>query len=454
LIHAISFFIDRRAATTRCSDYARDLQCTIKIVFVVLQNLSLSHSMFELPRKAVEARNQVEKFFNERVLPNNRLWNEQAHAGQSVPAVENELREEAKNLGLWNMALPRLADDEPGTRLTNLEFTGVAEVLGRLEWASRVFNCHAPDVPNMELLQLFASDEQRNKWLRPLLEGEIGSSFAMTEPAVASSDPSNLETSIVRDGDEYVINGRKWFASNASHEKCELLIVVGVTNPEAAKSRRQSLILVPKNTQGVSFVRDLPVFEHISVTNLHPEFELKDVRVPASNLLGEEGAGFSIGQARLGPARLHHCMRAIGECEILISLMVKRSTERTTFGKRIDEYSSTQESISLSRIELDQCRLLVQQAAHLLDTVGNKAARKQISMIKVAVARVYQSIADRTVQLYGAKGVTNDTPAARAFTRARAFRIYDGPDEVHLQTIARLESKEQDDALLEHYFLN
>ena len=410
--------------------------------------------MFELPKKALETRDQVEKFFNDRVLPNNRLWNEQAHAGQSVPDIEIELQAEAKNLGLWNMALPRLQDDEPGTRLTNLEFTGVAEVLGRLEWASRVFNCHAPDVPNMELLQLFANEEQRAQWLIPMLEGEMGSSFAMTEPAVASSDPSNLETTIVRDGDDYVINGRKWFASNASHEKCELLVVVGVTDPDAPKSKRQSLILVPKATEGVSFIRNLPVFEHISVTNLHPELELKNVRVPVTNLLGEQGAGFSIGQARLGPARLHHCMRAIGECEVLISLMVKRSTERTTFGKRIDEYSSTQEAISLSRIELDQCRLLVQQAAHLLDTVGNKEARKQISMIKVAVARVYQSIADRAVQLYGAKGVTNDTPAARAFSRARAFRIYDGPDEVHLQTIARLESQEQEGRLLEHYFLN
>jgi acyl-CoA dehydrogenase len=414
----------------------------------------MSYKMFELPKKALEAKDQVEKFFNDRVLPNNRLWNEQAHAGQSVPDIEIELQAEAKNLGLWNMALPRLKDDEPGTRLTNLEFTGVAEVLGRLEWASRVFNCHAPDVPNMELLQLFASEEQQVQWLVPLLEGEIGSSFAMTEPAVASSDPTNLETTIVRDGDDYVINGRKWFASNASHEKCKLLVVVGVTDPDAPKSQRQSLILVPRITQGVSFVRNLPVFEHTSVTNLHPELELKNVRVPATNLLGEQGAGFSIGQARLGPARLHHCMRAIGECEVLISLMVKRSTERTTFGKRIDEYSSTQEAISLSRIELDQCRLLVQQAAHLLDTVGNKDARKQISMIKVAVARVYQSIADRTVQLYGAKGVTNDTPAARAFSRARAFRIYDGPDEVHLQTIARLESREQETASLDHYFLN
>ena len=407
--------------------------------------------MFELPPRAAEIGDQVEAFFNERVLPNNRRWQEEAAAGQANPEVERELAREARALGLWNMALPRLADDEPGTRLTNLEFTGVAEVLGRLEWASRVFNCHAPDVPNMELLQLFATDAQREAWLNPLLEGEFGSSFAMTEPAVASSDPANLETRIVRDGDEYVITGRKWFASNGSHESCRLLIVVGVTDLDAPKNRRQSMVLVPRQADGVRVVRNLPVFEHMSVTNLHPEIELDEVRVPVTNLLGEEGAGFAMGQARLGPARLHHCMRAIGECEVLISLMVMRSQERSTFGTRIDEYSSTKEAISLSRIELDQARLLVQQAEHRLDTVGNKVARKQISMIKVAVSRVYQSIADRAIQLYGARGVTSDTPAARAFTRARAFRIYDGPDEVHLQTIARLEAGEQDDRLLAHY---
>ncbi|MEO2177358.1 MAG: acyl-CoA dehydrogenase family protein [bacterium] len=420
--------------------YSEPVMCSLQVL-----------PMFELPVRALEIKAQVESFFEERILPNNKIWIEQATSGQPIPAVELELREEAQQLGLWNMALPRLTDDEPGTRLTNLEFTAVAEVLGRLEWASRVFNCHAPDVPNMELLQLFASEAQKDTWLNPLLAGEFGSAFAMTEPEVASSDPANLETSITRDGDEYVINGRKWFASNASHEKCRLIILVGVTDPDAAKSRRQSLILIPRDSDGIEFVRNIPVFEHTSVTNLHPELELNDVRVPVDNLLGEPGAGFAMGQARLGPARLHHCMRAIGECEVLISLMVKRSTERTTFGKRIDEYSSTQESISLSRIELDQCRLLVQRAAHLLDTVGNKVARKQISMIKVAVARTYQSIADRTVQLYGAKGVTSDTPAARAFNKARAFRIYDGPDEVHLQTIARLESNEQSGQGLEHY---
>ena len=407
--------------------------------------------MFELPQRALDVAEQVEHFFQQRVLPNNKLWEQQARAGQAIPEIQQTLRKEAKALGLWNMALPRLAEDEPGMRLSNLEFTAVAEILGRLEWGSHVFNCNAPDVPNMELLQLFGSDEQKQQWLQPLLEGEIGSAFAMTEPYAASSDPTNLETRIERDGDEFVVNGRKWFASNGSHANCELLILVGVTNPEGQKSQRQSLLLIPRHTPGISVIRNLPVFDHLSETNLHPELEFNNVRVPASNLLGDAGAGFAIGQARLGPARLHHCMRAIGECEVLISLMVKRSQSRSTFGKRIDEYSSTQAAISLSRIELDQCRLLVQKAAHLLDTVGNKAARKEISMIKVAVAEVYQDIADRCIQLHGARGVTGDTPAARAFGKARAFRIYDGPDEVHLQTIARLEANEQSLDGLEHY---
>ena len=407
--------------------------------------------MFELPHRALNVAEQVEHFFQQRVLPNNKLWEQQARAGQAIPEIQQTLRKEAKALGLWNMALPRLAADEPGMRLSNLEFTAVAEILGRLEWGSHVFNCNAPDVPNMELLQLFGSDEQKQQWLQPLLEGEIGSAFAMTEPYAASSDPTNLETRIERDGDEFVVNGRKWFASNGSHANCELLILVGVTNPEGQKSQRQSLLLIPRHTPGISVIRNLPVFDHLSETNLHPELEFNNVRVPASNLLGDAGAGFAIGQARLGPARLHHCMRAIGECEVLISLMVKRSQSRSTFGKRIDEYSSTQAAISLSRIELDQCRLLVQKAAHLLDTVGNKAARKEISMIKVAVAKVYQDIADRCIQLHGARGVTGDTPAARAFGKARAFRIYDGPDEVHLQTIARLEANEQSLDGLEHY---
>ncbi|MCB1742480.1 MAG: acyl-CoA dehydrogenase family protein [Gammaproteobacteria bacterium] len=410
--------------------------------------------MFELPDRALKVRAQVEMFFQEQVLPNNRLWHQQLEQGQVVPDIERSLRAQAQGLGLWNMALPQLADDEPGLRLSNLEFTPVAEILGRLSWGSRVFNCHAPDVPNMELLQRFATPDQRLRWLMPLLEGNTASAFAMTEPDVASSDPSNLQTRIVREGDEWVVSGRKWFSSNASHPDCSFLIVVGVTDPDAPKNRRQSMLIVPRDAPGLQVVREVPVFGVLHGNERHPELLFDEVRVPADNLLGEPGAGFAMGQARLGPARLHHCMRAIGECEVLIALMLQRSTRRTTFGTRVDAYSSTQQAISLSRIELDQARLLVQQAAWLLDQLGNKVARKQISMIKVAVARTYQSIADRAVQIFGAKGVTGDVPAARAFARARAFRIYDGPDEVHLQTIARLEAAEQSLEGLEHYYLD
>ncbi|MCH9674860.1 MAG: acyl-CoA dehydrogenase family protein, partial [Gammaproteobacteria bacterium] len=306
--------------------------------------------MFELPERALRVRDQVDEFFHQRILPNNQRWHDEAVDGAYEPAIERELREEAKSLGLWNMALPRLSDDAPGTRLSNLEFTAVAEVLGRLPWASRVFNCHAPDVPNMELLQLFARPDQQARWLHPLLDGDISSAFAMTEPGVASSDPANLGTSITCDGDEWVINGRKWFSSNASRPDCKFLIVVGVTDPEARRSRQHSLVIVPTETPGFSVKRNLSVFGEYSPTSTHPEIEFNDVRVPASNMLGDAGAGFAIGQARLGPARLHHCMRAIGECEVLLSLMVKRSAERSTFGHRIDSYSSTKEAIALSRI--------------------------------------------------------------------------------------------------------
>ena len=301
--------------------------------------------MFELPQRALNVAEQVEHFFQQRVLPNNKLWEQQARAGQAIPEIQQTLRKEAKALGLWNMALPRLAADEPGMRLSNLEFTAVAEILGRLEWGSHVFNCNAPDVPNMELLQLFGSDEQKQQWLQPLLEGEIGSAFAMTEPYAASSDPTNLETRIERDGDEFVVNGRKWFASNGSHANCELLILVGVTNPEGQKSQRQSLLLIPRHTPGISVIRNLPVFDHLSETNLHPELEFNNVRVPASNLLGDAGAGFAIGQARLGPARLHHCMRAIGECEVLIGLMVendRKAEARLESDRRVQLYDGDQ----------------------------------------------------------------------------------------------------------------
>jgi len=393
--------------------------------------------------KATAVKTAVEAFFDQKILPNHHLWSEQAET-QEQPDIEVSLRAEAKALGLWNLGLPRLTEDEPGTQLNNLEFTDIAETLGRLPWASRVFNSHAPDTPNMELLQLFGSDMQKEAYLRPLLEGECGSCFSMTEPEVASADPSNLRTSIESDGDNYLINGRKWFSSNGSMEKTRFSILVGVTNPDAPKSQRQSLIIVPLNAPGVVVERDVPVFGRVHKTNAHTQFKFTNVRVPKDHLIGEEGAGFAIGQARLGPARLHHCMRAIGECEVLITLMISRAQNRTTFGQQVDGYSSTKEAVALSRIELDQARLMVKHAAWLLDNVGNKAARKEISMIKVATFKTYQAIADRAIQLFGASGITSDSPAAAAFVRARGLRIADGPDEVHLQTIYRLESQEQD----------
>ncbi len=407
--------------------------------------------MQTISNEARAVQDAVEQFFAERILPNHHLWLEQSGIHEE-PEIESQLRHEARELGLWNLALPRLADDEPGTRLTNYEFTGVAEILGRLPWASRVFNSHAPDTPNMELLQLFGTPMQKTTFLKPLLEGDCGSCFSMTEPEVASSDPNNLQTRIERDGDDYVINGRKWFSSNGSLEKTRFSILVGVSDPEAPKSQRQSLIIVPLDTPGVHVERDVPVFGSVHKTNVHTQFQFTNVRVPADNLIGEEGAGFAIGQARLGPARLHHCMRAIGECEVLISLMIQRAQSRETFGNRVDTYSSTKEAIARSRIELDQARLMVKHVARLLDTVGNKDARKEISMIKVSTFLAYQNIADRAIQLFGAAGITSDSPAAAALVRARGLRIADGPDEVHLQTIYRLESQEQDLTNL-HYYL-
>jgi len=412
-----------------------------------------THTPFPLRPEAQAVQDAIQNFYLTRILPNNTLWRQQSDAGAEIPAIESTLRSEAKELGLWNLALPRLADDEPGTRLSNLEFTGVAEILGQLPWASRCCNSHAPDTPNMELLQLFGTPEQKEKFLNPLLEGTFGSCFSMTEPEVASSDPGNLTTTITADGDDYVITGRKWFSTNGSMANTKFTIVVGVSDPEAARSKRQSLVIVPLDLPGVDVERDVPIFGARHSSGGHTQFRFDGVRVPKRYLIGEQGAGFAIGQARLGPARLHHCMRAIGECEVLIRLMIQRAQQRTTFGTRVDGYSSTKDAVALSRIEVDQARLLVKQAALMLDTVGNKAARKQISMIKVTTFRVYQAVADRAIQLFGAAGITSDSPAAAALVRARGLRIADGPDEVHLQTIYRLEAAEQDgaNADLAHY---
>lgn len=392
---------------------------------------------------AIETRDRVQQFFDAEIMPRDAEFRRQhGDEGQAWPDVLVELRGKAKELGLWNMALPQLADDEPGTRLSNLEFSYVAEIIGRLTWAPFVFNCNAPDVPNMEILQMFATPEQKARWLMPLLNGETRSSFAMTEPAVASSDATNIATRIESDGDDYVINGRKWFASNAGNPMCAFTIVMGVTDPDAARGRGHSIVLVPNDTPGFTIVRNLSVFNHQSRLSPHSEILLDNVRVPKSHLLGEEGGGFLVGQARLGPARVHHCMRAIGQCEVLVRLMIERARTREAFGQTLQSYSTVKEWVAESRLELEQSRLLVQKTAWMLDTVGNKVARKEISMIKIGVARAYHSIVNRAIQVFGAMGVTEDTPLADALGQARTFRIYDGPDEVHHRTLFQLEERE------------
>lgn len=381
---------------------------------------------------------RVRGFMDEHIVPRHRQWLEEVHAGRYPLRLLEDLKTLARAEGLWNLFLPHLKDDEPGTRLTNLEYAPLAEIMGRISWASEVFNCNAPDTGNMELLHMFATPAQRETWLVPLLEGKIRSAFAMTEPDVPSSDATNITTSIRRDGDDYVIDGRKWFITNAAHPNCKLFIVMGKTDPNAESHRQQSMILVPAETPGVKIVRNIPVMNHISPEG-HCEITFTNVRVPASNLLGEEGGGFALAQARLGPGRIHHCMRSIGAAELALELMTERAQERKTFGKYLHQHGTVGEWIAKSRIEIDQARLLVLKTAWLLDEVGAKAARKEVSMIKALVPRVHTAVCDRAMQLFGAMGLSPDTPLADHWTWGRALRFADGPDEVHLQAIARME---------------
>jgi len=395
---------------------------------------------FAYSPKVEELLRRVRSFMDEHVVPRQRQWLEEVHAGRYPVSFMEDLKALAQAEGLWNLFLPHLKDDEPGTRLTNLEYAPLAEVMGRVSWASEVFNCNAPDTGNMELLHMFATPAQREAWLAPLLDGKIRSAFAMTEPDVPSSDATNITTSIRRDGDDYVINGRKWFITNAAHPNCKLFIVMGKTDPDAESHRQQSMILVPAETSGVTIVRNIPVMNHIAPEG-HCEVTFRDVRVPASNLLGEEGSGFALAQARLGPGRIHHCMRSIGAAELALELMTERAQERKTFGKYLHQHGTVGEWIAKSRIEIDQARLLVLKTAWLLDEVGAKAARKEISMIKALVPQVYATVCDRAMQVFGAMGLSPDTPLADHWTWARALRYADGPDEVHLQAIARMEIK-------------
>lgn len=386
--------------------------------------------------EALHAR--VESFMEDLIVPRHADWQAAVKRGEfPVPFVE-ELKVHARSLGLWNLFLPSLRDGEPGTRLTNLEYAPLAEIMGRIPWAAEVFNCNAPDTGNMELLHMFGTASQQYEWLQPLLEGKIRSAFAMTEPEVASSDAINIQTTITRDGDEYVINGRKWYITNAAHPNCRILIVMGKTDASAPVRRQQSMVLVPMSTRGVKVVRDISVMHHHSPHG-HCEINFRDVRVPTSNLLGIEGGGFEMAQARLGPGRVHHCMRAIGQAELALQLMIQRAKERATFGRALHEHGVVEDWIARSRIEIEQARLLVLKTAWLIDTAGTKAARQHVAMIKATVPTMLTQVADRAIQVFGAMGTGPDTPLAEFWTDGRALRIADGPDEVHRRSVARLE---------------
>ncbi len=403
---------------------------------------------FSYSAKTDQMRAQLNGFMDEFIMPRIGQWNEEVHGGKYPVSFMDDLKELAKSEGLWNLFLPDLRADEPGTQLTNLEYAPLAEIMGRVPWSSEVFNCSAPDTGNMEVLHMFASASQREEWLVPMLNGEIRSAFAMTEPDVASSDATNIQTMIQRVGDDYVINGRKWFITNANHPNCKFFIVMGKTNTSADSHRQQSMVLVPMDTPGVELVRNITTINHHSPEG-HAEVVFRDVRVPASNLIGNEGEGFMIAQARLGPGRIHHCMRAIGMAEVCLELMVARSQERKTFGKYLHQHGSVSEWIARSRIEIEQARLLVLKSAAMIDQVGAKVARKEISMIKVIAPTLLTTIADRAMQVFGAMGVSPDTPLADLYTAGRVLRFADGPDEVHLQTIARLEIRESQGKLLD-----
>jgi acyl-CoA dehydrogenase len=394
---------------------------------------------FDLSDRSEQWRNKLQAFFDAEVLPRHRAWLEHvAGNGEAAPFM-GDLQQKARAAGLWNLGLPELADSEPGTRLSNLEYAPLAEIMGRLFWAPEVFNCQAPDVPNMIALQNCATPEQKARWLQPLLEAKTRSAFGMTEPDVASSDATNVATRMVRDGDDYVINGRKWFITGAAHPQCSFLIVMGVTDPDTDRTRRHSCIIVPMQAPGVRLVRRLRWMgceDHVAPIG---ELAFDDVRVPAANLLGAEGEGFKVAQIRLGPARIHHCMRSIGLCELLIELMVVRASERKAFGRTVIEYDTIQRWIAEARVELEQARLLAYRCAWLLDRAGHQGAWRDVSLIKVAVPAMLQRIADRAMQVYGAMGGSDDTPIHQALAWGRLLRIADGPDEVHLRQIFRME---------------
>lgn len=400
--------------------------------------------MMELSERGREYRERLLTFMDEHVYPAEPVYREQMEAAGDPhhhPQILEDLKAEARRRGLWNMFHPY---PEYGPGLTNFEYAHLAEITGRsIELAPEATNCNAPDTGNMEVLTLFGTDEHKKKWLEPLLAGEIASGFAMTEPAVASSDATNIETSMVRDGDEYVINGRKWWCSNALHAKCRVLIVMGKTDPGGPKHRQQSMMVVPIDTPGVTIERGLPVFGYHDREG-HAEITFNDVRVPTTALLAGEGDGFMISQARLGPGRIHHCMRTIGIAERALDLMIDRAQSRVTFGSPVADRSNIQDWIAESRMEIEMARLLTLKAAHMMDTVGNKEARMEIAAIKVVAPNVALKVLDRAIQVHGGGGVSDDFPLARMYAAVRTLRLADGPDEVHRMTIARQELRRRD----------
>src|SRR6516225_2472668 len=387
----------------------------------------------------------VKHFMDDHIYPNEvEYYKQQEDVGPAgYPPIMDKLKAAARERGLWNLFLPHLSPDAPGTKLSNLYYSPVSEQLGKVSFASEVLNCNAPDTGNMEILNLYGSETVKRDWLAPLLEGEIRSAFSMTEPDVASSDATNIGLRIERDGDHYVLNGKKWFSSGALAERCRVLIVMGKTDPNAPRHRQQSMIVVPKETPGISFGRQPHVFGY-EERGGHPEVIYHNVRVPIDNLLGEEGGGFAISQARLGPGRIHHCMRAIGVAERALEYLIKRSLERRTFGSLVAQKGLIQDWIAESRIDIDMGREYVYRTAHLMDTVGNKSAATEISGIKVAIPNIAIKVIDRAIQVHGAAGVTQFFPLAQMYAHMRTLRLADGPDEVHKMTIARREILKHD----------
>jgi acyl-CoA dehydrogenase len=393
---------------------------------------------FEHSPRSIELQEKLLAFMDEHIYPNERAYAEQLMGQDDVhamPPIMATLKKEAKERGLWNLFLP---DNEHGPGLSNLDYAPLAEIMGRSPIASEATNCAAPDTGNMEILAEYGNERQKKEWLEPLLEGEIRSCFGMTEPGVASSDPTNLATTVTRDGDEYVVNGRKWWTSGAADPRCKICLLIGLSNPEADKYMQHSLVLIPMDAPGVDVVRTLPVFGY-DAGHGHCEIAIENVRIPAENLLGEEGHGFLIGQARLGPGRIHHCMRAIGMAERALELMCKRAQSRTAFGIPLSKQGVIRDWIAEARVRIEQARLLTLKAAWMMDTVGKDKARIEISAIKVAAAELATWVIDRAIQVHGGAGVSDDFPLAMMYAHARTLHIVDGADEVHKMVIAREE---------------